>query len=183
VVERYIRARVGDSVLDLGCGPADILEHLPAVEYLGIDVSIKYLEEARRRFADRTPRARFIQMDARALHATGERFDLALAQGLLHHFDDEQAYMLLNNVSAMMKPGARLITVDAARTPDQRLIARLLVSSDRGRFVRSPDGYERLARRVFSHVELHVRHDLMRLPYTHLFMECSDPQETAATPT
>jgi hypothetical protein len=93
----------------------------------------------------------------------------------LHHFADDQALTLLQIAAAAMKPGGRLITVDPAFTPDQHLIARLLISNDRGRFVRSPDRYGELAHAVFSRVDLHVRHDLMRLPYTHLIMECSDP--------
>jgi SAM-dependent methyltransferase len=165
----------GDSILDLGCGPADTLEHLPPVDYLGVDVSPKYLAEARRRYEGR-PRTRFIQMDVRALRPENEQFDIVLAQGLLHHFNDEQSEALLKTVSQLMKPDGRLITVDPTRTPGQHLIARLLASTDRGRFVRTPDDHEALMRRVFSRVVVHVRHDLMRLPYTHLFSECSEPR-------
>jgi len=38
-VENYIRPRDGDRILDIGCGPGDILEFLPSVEYLGFDVN------------------------------------------------------------------------------------------------------------------------------------------------
>ena len=172
LADRYVRAKRGDSVLDLGCGPAEILEYLPDVEYLGLDRSATYLAHARRRFEAQRPRARFVQMDVRELLDDGQRFDIVLAQGLLHHFDDDQAIELLRTVGAVLKPGGRLVTVDPTRTPNQRLIARLLALGDRGRFVRSPEGYETLVRTVFSQVTLHVRHDLMRLPYTHLLMEC-----------
>lgn len=174
IADLYVRARQGDSVLDLGCGPGDMLDYLPEVDYLGIDLNAKYLAEARRRHQGRS-RARFVQMDVRVLSDGGERFDLVLAQGLLHHFSDPQAVILLRAVGSLMKPGGRLITVDPTRTVGQNLIARLLVSSDRGRFVRSPETYERLIRLVFSRVTVHVRQDLMRLPYTHLLMECEEP--------
>ena len=175
IADLYVRAKPGDSVLDLGCGPGDMLDYLPDVDYLGIDLSPKYVAEAQRRHRRRA-RARFVQMDVRALTDIGERFDLVLAQGLLHHFSDPQALTLLKAVTSVMKPGGRLVTVDPTRTPGQRLIARLLVSSDRGRFVRSPDVYEHLVHLVFSRVDVHVRHDLMRLPYTHLLMECEEPR-------
>lgn len=175
VAERYIRAKSGDLVLDVGCGTADILDYLPDVDYLGIDLSEEYLTEGRRRFGHRRPRARFVRMDVRALFEGSERFDLVLALGLLHHFNDEQIGPLLKTVGGLMKPGARLVTIDPLTIPGQNLVARVLASIDRGRFVRSPKGYEGLARQVFSRVELHVRHDLIRLPYTHLLMECSEP--------
>jgi SAM-dependent methyltransferase len=181
VAELYIRAKAGDAVLDVGCGPADILEYLPEVDYLGLDLSDKYLAAARRRFATQQPRARFVCMDVRALTEGEERFDLVLAQGLVHHLDDDHAEGLLKTVATLLKPGARLVTVDPTRTSGQPfiedLISRVLVTSDRGRFIRSPHAYEELARRVFSRVQIHVRHDLMRLPYTHLFMECSEPRQ------
>jgi SAM-dependent methyltransferase len=173
IAARYIRARRGDWVLDVGCGPADILRHLPDVHYVGIDRDARYLAAARQRHGH-LPGARFVQMDVTALSQEWSgRFDVALAQGLLHHLGDQQVVSLLQTLKSLLKPGGRLLTVDPTWTPDQGLVARLLISSDRGRFVRSPDEYERLARHAFSHVDLHLRNDLMRLPYTHLIMECT----------
>ena len=34
---------------------------------------------------------------------------------------------------------------------------------------------ESLARRAFAEVEMSVHHDLLRIPYTHVFMSCSRP--------
>jgi ubiquinone/menaquinone biosynthesis C-methylase UbiE len=175
IASRYIRARTGDSVLDIGCGPADILHYLPQVNYVGADLNANYLSNARRRFSAAQPHARFVRVDVRSLPSDWVScFDLVLAQGLLHHFSDEQVLAMLRVAAIAMKPAARLITVDPAFTPEQGAIARLLIAYDRGRFVRSTDAYGDLARQVFAGVELHVRHDLMRLPYTHLIMECSD---------
>ena len=169
----YIRAREGDTVLDVGCGPADTLEFLPRVTYVGIDLSAKYLARARQRYHAH-PSATFLQMDARALAAdwTG-RFDLVLAQGLLHHLTDDEAVSLLSTLRLLMRPAGRLVTVDPAYVEGQGYFARLLVSSDRGRFVRWVHEYQALVGRVFPDVVTHVRHDVLRLPYTHLIMECS----------
>ena len=52
-VKRHIRPRVGDRLLDIGCGPADILEALPEVDYHGFDLSPQYIESARVRFGTR----------------------------------------------------------------------------------------------------------------------------------
>src|SRR5579864_5856211 len=48
-VERYVRPREGDDVLDVGCGPGDVFELLQEVRYVGIDFSEDYIAAARRR--------------------------------------------------------------------------------------------------------------------------------------
>ena len=45
----FIRPSEGMKVLDVGCGPADILEHQEGVDYWGFDISAAYVERARAR--------------------------------------------------------------------------------------------------------------------------------------
>jgi cyclopropane fatty-acyl-phospholipid synthase-like methyltransferase len=52
-VQRHIRPRAGDRVLDIGCGAADILNALPTVDYHGFELSADYIESARKRFGPR----------------------------------------------------------------------------------------------------------------------------------
>lgn len=53
-VNEHIQPEKGSRVLDIGCGPADILEYLPEnIEYVGIDMSGEYIEAARKRFGRR----------------------------------------------------------------------------------------------------------------------------------
>jgi SAM-dependent methyltransferase len=174
IAATYIRARRGDTVLDIGCGPADILQFLPDVRYVGVDLNRRHLSEARRRY----PHAQFLEMDVRALPVEWRgRFDLVLAQGVLHHFSDEQTVSMLAGACALMRSGARLVTIDPAFVPEQRFVAWMMASVDRGRHVRTVDQYRELASRVFPRVTVSVRHDLMRIPYTHLLMECVAPSE------
>src|ERR1044072_5284944 len=49
----YIRAQPGDRGLDIGCGPAALLDHLGDVEYVGYDPAPAYIERARSRFGAR----------------------------------------------------------------------------------------------------------------------------------
>ena len=49
-VSEYVQPLPGEKVLDIGCGPGDILENLAAVDYLGFDISREYIEAARKRF-------------------------------------------------------------------------------------------------------------------------------------
>ena len=61
LVEEIIRIEPGLRIVDIGCGPADILEYLPGVDYVGFDHSESYIASARSRFGER---GRFINMAA-----------------------------------------------------------------------------------------------------------------------
>src|SRR3546814_20298394 len=49
-VAEFVRPSEGMSVLDVGCGPADILAYLPELTYYGFDVSASYIAQAQRKF-------------------------------------------------------------------------------------------------------------------------------------
>ncbi len=165
----HLRLRPGQSVLDLGCGPGDILKFLPAVDYVGYDISAAYVERARRRFGHRGA----FHCGAVAESLSLERnFDVAIAHGLLHHLDDAAAQALFRVAKRALRPGGRLVTFDGCFAAGQSALARLFLRLDRGRYVRSREDYERLARSEFAEVRTFVRHDLIRIPYTHLIMEC-----------
>lgn len=49
-VQLYVRPQPRDRVLDLGCGPGDILEYIPDTSYVGVDLSEDYIASAKKRF-------------------------------------------------------------------------------------------------------------------------------------
>jgi len=172
-VKTYVRPSPGDQVLDVGCGPADILEHLPGVDYFGFDISPPYIESATRRYGDR---GRFFcerVSEARAFLEREGRFDIVLAIGILHHLDRAEALDLFALAKRALKPGGRLVTLDPCYAPGQSAFARYLASRDRGQFVRTEAEYRGLAGRDFPSVVSSVRHDLLRMPYTHIILECA----------
>jgi SAM-dependent methyltransferase len=173
VVTQYLRPVAGERVLDLGCGPADILPLIGAVEYTGVDASPRYVADARQRFGGR---GSFHCADVRALPSElGSGFDAVIAIGLLHHLQDEDAAAALAGAAHRLGPGGRLVTVDPARVEGQPLAARWLLGPDRGARIRSPDGYRELVSRRFGSTVAHVHHDLARVPYTHVIVEGRDP--------
>jgi SAM-dependent methyltransferase len=168
----YVKPVPGEKVLDIGCGPADILTCLPEVNYTGLDISPEYIAAAKQRFGDR---GRFWCGDVglAALEREQGTFNLVLATGVLHHLDDERASKLYELARLALRPNGRLITYDGCYVPEQSRIARWMLSHDRGKFVRTREAYLRLASAHFPRVEDHLRHDLLRIPYTHLIARCS----------
>jgi SAM-dependent methyltransferase len=177
----YVKPVPGEKILDLGCGPADVLHYLPEVHYTGLDISPEYIRSAERRFGSR---GRFLCGDL-GLGAIGEEqgtFDLVLATGVIHHLNDAQATGLFDLASRALRPAGRLITFDGCYVPQQSPMARWLLAKDRGKFVRRQEDYLRLASACFTKVEPHLRYDLLRVPYTHLIMRCDNPVPAADGP-
>ncbi len=171
-LSEYVKPVAAEKVLDLGCGPADVLDYLPGVSYTGLDISADYINSAKARYGGR---GRFLCSDVGLAELEQERgtFDLVLSVGVIHHLDDERAAKLFDLARLVLRPEGRLVTYDGCYVPEQSKVARWLLSRDRGKFVRTRSEYLRLASVVFGKVESNLRHDLLRIPYTHLIMRCS----------
>jgi len=48
----------------------------------------------------------------------------------------------------------------------------MLLDNDRGKFVRTQSCYRAIATSVFPHVTCSILHDMFRMPYTVIIMEC-----------
>ena len=167
---QYLTVKVGERVLDLGCGPGDILSALPDCEYVGVDVEERYIDAARRRFGGRGT-FRCAALEHFVLEAP-ESFDLVMANGVLHHLDDLRADAMLRLAAQAMKRDGRVVTLDGCYVQGQSRVARALLRRDRGKFVREVQAYLALAGAHFGDVRSDVRHDLLSFPYTLLIMTC-----------
>lgn len=168
-VANYIRPEIGMKILDVGCGPAGILNYFPKVDYWGFDVSDAYICQAKTKYAGR---GHFLCKQLQVEDLAGlPKFDVVLALGLLHHLDDPVAIDVMRLARDALRPGGRLVTIDPCLDSSQNYFARILVRNDRGQNVRDKRGYEELARQVFSSLRAEVRHQTW-IPYTHCFMEC-----------
>lgn len=127
----------GGRVLDLGCGSGRLFATLMeggATRVVGIDGSAALLRRAEARVATQPDlaaaaadgRLTLLRGDVRALATLNirERFDLALAVGVLPHLDGpEDALRLLGGVRSLLARGGRLVIDDIgpAAMPDRDL--------------------------------------------------------------
>lgn len=164
-LEAYLPIEPGMRILDIGCGPGHIVDHLPpGVQYTGIDVDERNIAFARRNFG--TKGKFLLGFFDEDLAAELAPLDLIMMNGVMHHIDDQELDRTLRNVKAALSPHGQLFTLDGCFAPGQPRIAKWLLENDRGEHVRSAPAYHKLLSASFDAVDLHVRDDLATWPYT-----------------
>jgi SAM-dependent methyltransferase len=98
------------ALLDAGCGTGEhtILAARHGADALGIDVSPRAIEIARRKAAMRGVGTIFQVLDALRLDTLGESFDTIVDSGLFHVFDDAARTRYVTAVRAVLRPGGHL---------------------------------------------------------------------------
>jgi len=170
-IQSHIRAKSGDKVIDIGCGSARVLQNLPDVEYLGLDINADYIAFARRTYGDK---GTFVVGDTRSLRGD-TRFrdaDIVLAISVLHHLNDEEAAECIRFAYDALKRGGRLICHDACWIPNQGAVSKWIMSYDRGRNIRTEQQCRQLAGKIFRNVHARVDTKPLRIPYVTIVLEC-----------
>lgn len=171
-VEQYLRPNEGDRILDIGCGTGKMFDALPDwISYTGFDLNQAYVEQAASKYGSA---AAFVHGEVGAApQLPTDAFDVAIATGILHHLDDDEAMQLFELALGCLKPGGRLVTSDPVYGEGQSSAARFIISLDRGQNVRTREEYVSIAESVFRRVDVDIRHDRIRIPYTHILMACT----------
>lgn len=167
-VHEVLHPTAGMKMLDVGCGPANVLAYLPQLDYTGIDLNEKHIAYAQQRYGER---GRFIVGNAADdLRQEENTFDLINVSALLHHLDDADAVSLFTSLKKLLKKDGKIVTFDNVWLPDQRAAVKLINALDSGINIRTPDGYLRLLSGQGFDIQTRVFHDLLRIPYDHFIM-------------
>ncbi len=98
------------ALLDAGCGTGEhtILAARRGAQALGIDISQRAIEIARRKADERGVETIFQVLDALRLDALGESFETILDSGLFHVFDDAARPRYVTALHVVLRPGGHL---------------------------------------------------------------------------
>lgn len=163
----------GGRVLDLGCGFGDYAPLFSSrCHYVGIDHNASYIGSAKALNGGGT--ATFIVADVvdPAVSDHGP-YDLVMMSGVLHHLPSDAIFQLAQNVRSVLSPTGKFIALEPVFDPDQSLLARIAVASDRGRYVRDQEGYEHLLKQGFGQVQSATVSGMLRIPYSHVIISAS----------
>lgn len=172
MVEEKLHLKDGMSLLDVGCGPGDLMEYLPdSIQYVGFDFNPDYIAQAERKYGGR---GTFHCSDVNEFDFRGRAFDRIFLGGILHHIDDDKVDHLMYHLARRLNPGGFLFTIETVYDEGQSRMAKFIISKDRGQNVRNAAGYVNLIKKHFANVEFEVRHNLIRLPYSNVLITCSN---------
>jgi len=147
-----------ERIADIGCGPADILRYVNPKStpeyYLGIDISDKYIKQAKSKTIRLGVDSDFITLDLEQLPYNQSLQDTlvnlldeknistVLLLGLLHHIDDDSVTTMLNIFFTM--PKVKFVITQDVLTIPGNLINNYFASRDRGNYVRNEGSYDNL---------------------------------------
>ena len=174
LVEKGIMPFPGCRILDIGCGTGDIPTCLPKSigKYEGFDMNPAYIESATKRWMH-NDKCRFFCANVRDVTATKPKYyDIVLALGILHHLTDDEAIDLLDIAHQALRDNGVLVTYDNVYVENQHWFAKWLISRDRGKAVRTVEGYRKLIEKKFLIVDDRVLHDTLKVPYTIFQTRC-----------
>lgn len=174
IAKKYWRLNGGEKIVDIGCGPGVILDYLPpGVTYIGFDISESYIQSAQAKYGSR---ATFIVSTAsELLKKPDERFnnaDLVVCNGLLHHLNDEESLEVLRFAHQVLKPGGRLVMIEACFLVRQNLLSKFIMNQDRGMHLREEQAWKTLVGKAFESYTTDIATALVLVPYVHIIIEC-----------
>jgi SAM-dependent methyltransferase len=170
----FLRQAIGEGyasarILDVGCGPGQMAELLTDAErYVGVDVSWDYVRHARANAAkNNLENAEFMQGDITStdFRELGE-FDCVIAMGVLHHLRDSGVERMLERAIPALSDVGKVATADVARVSGAHWSANFMINSDRGSYVRDPQGYMDLMTTYFEEVHGEEMTGGLRVPIT-----------------
>ncbi len=150
-LQTYIPSERRLRILEIGCGPGKNLDYLPAnVEYVGCDLSAKYIEHAKSVYGKR---AQFYCLSVADMGELDlEKFDIVMCVGTLHHLSDDLVRKLSLETLQVLKADGFFMALEPCWTSTQSWFNRTVMSYDRGEDIRSIDGYTELLLQSFGKV-------------------------------
>ena len=170
-IRNHVRAKAGDKVIDIGCGPAQIVPWLPEVDYLGLDINPACIASAKRMHPGT---GTFVVGNTESL-GDDSRFrdaDVVIGLGILHHLGDKEAEHCVRFAHRALKQGGRFVCFEACWVPNQGFLSRYIMSKDPGQNIRTEQMYRQLVGDVFKNVNAWVDTKPLRIPYVMIFLEC-----------
>lgn len=162
IFSEFLPTEPGTRILDIGCGPAPDRDLMGDVIWVGLELEQKYVKyvESRIRSGDQIVHGGVDVLNSLNIG----NFDVVLLSGVLHHLTDIEVKGVLEDCLKVLGPYGSVITVDPVRTSSASRLETFLINSDRGKYIRHQEDYDRLIPSEFTKTDIHIRHGLGWLP-------------------
>ncbi len=169
IVRNYIKKK-NVKILDIGCGPAEILENISDCEYYGYDIDSRSIKYARKKYVKKNYHFYNKKFDKNEIKKL-PTFDYIIFFGILHHLEEKEIFTLLTLCKKKMKRDCKLLTEDPILVNDQNIFAKYLIKKDRGKNVRKKKEYLSILKKHFKNVQSKITHQTF-VPYTWFTTVC-----------
>ncbi|HLC86254.1 MAG TPA: class I SAM-dependent methyltransferase [Candidatus Nanoarchaeia archaeon] len=134
--------------LDIACGTGEFCVFFDKSNYLGVDLSKKYINYARKKYG-----YNFQVADATKMNIKSE-FDNILICGLFHHLNDNDVLKILESSYKMSKNNGSLLVMEDIPTRSKfNFLGKIVQKFDVGKFIRKHEEYGRLYSSRFNIVK------------------------------
>lgn len=169
IIKSHIRKK-NLKILDIGCGPAEILDYIQGCEYYGYDIDKRSIEYAKQKYLNKRYRF-FCKIFNKKEISKLPKFDYIILFGILHHLNNDEVNSILNLCKKIMKKNCKILTEDPILIKNQNMIAKFLIHKDRGMNVRNKKEYLFLLKNHFKRINYKIVSQLF-IPYTWFTTVC-----------
>ena len=155
------------NVLDIGCGPGNMVKYLKFNKYYGFDIDSNYINYAKKKYRNCFF---FCEKFSKKSLKKIIKVDLVILFGILHHISDKQTLDLLEIIKFAIKKKSKIIILDPVFIKNQNKFAKFLIRHDRGKFVRDIKNYLKLYKIKKFNFSYKIYHQ-KTIPYTWMVTE------------
>ena len=138
------------TTLDIACGTGEFCQFFKKEKYLGVDLSEKYIEYAKKKYG-----YNFQVMDATKMKVE-EKFDNILVCGVFHHLNDEAVLTILHSAKSLIRDDGRILVMEDMPTVSKmNVIGKVVQHFDVGKFIRKHEAYGELYKKELKVVKEH----------------------------
>ena len=163
ILKKFITNKNFD-ILDIGCGPGNMIKNLSYNKYYGFDTDKRYINYAKETYQDCNF---FCEKFSLSSVKKISKVDVVILFGILHHISDKETLKLINNIHFCLKRRSKIIIIDPVFKKNQNKLAEFLIKNDRGNFVRTTDGYVKLLKKSKLNLNYKI-YDQKIVPYTYI---------------
>jgi SAM-dependent methyltransferase len=171
LMQHHYRPKSGFRIVDIGCGPATILNYLPQpVDYYGFDPNQSYIDDAEKNYSGTFLRGDIDVFMKRYGDTLSNTVDLVICSGVLHHVSRDEIDTILSSSRKLLREGGRFAALEPTFLEKQDWASRAVLRQDRGKSIFMDHEWASIMKTHYPNHETWVLTNLLRIPYTHILL-------------
>jgi len=149
--DNFLAIKENQSVLELGCGPGNIIHFLPQkINYIGLDLNNDCINYCKKLF----PSFDFLIKDIASDFEFNQKFDVIFSEGVMACLSDEQIENMLKNIYKHSKKDSRIVLSDMNFCSKNSKIQNFFLKRERGKNLRSTQDFLNIYKKFSDWLEI-----------------------------